>query len=70
MGHQAGLVDGLVESQRQILLLITENPHISKRELAERIGISATAIDKNIKTLKNREVLRGGWDRIKAVSGK
>jgi len=49
-----GLVDGLVESQRQILLLITENPHIAKRELAERIGISATAIDKNIKTLKKQ----------------
>lgn len=65
-GHQAGLVaglvdglvDGLVESQRQILLLIAENPHFSKRELAERIGISTTAIDKNIKTLKNRGVLR------------
>lgn len=61
-GHQAGLVerlaDGLAESQHQILLLLTENPHISKRELAERIGISTTAIDKNIKTLKNREVLR------------
>lgn len=61
-GYQPGLVDGLVdglaESQRQILLLITETPHISKRELAERIGISTTAIDKNIKTLKNRGVLR------------
>lgn len=57
-GHQDGLVerlvDGLAESQRQILLLITENPHISKRELAERIGISTTAIDKNIKTLKKQ----------------
>lgn len=48
----------MVESQRQILLLIAEHPHISKRELAERIGISTTAIDKNIKTLKNRGVLR------------
>lgn len=61
-GGQAGLVvglaDGLVESQCQILLLIVENLHISKRELAERIGISIAAIDNNIKTLKNRGVLR------------
>ncbi len=71
-GLADGLVDGLVESQRQILLLIAENPRISKREMAERIGISTTAIDKNIATLKNKNYLRrvgqdksGYWEVLK-----
>ncbi len=57
-GLAGGLVDGLVESQRQILLLIVENPRISKREMAERIGISTTAIDKNIIALKEKGLLQ------------
>jgi ATP-dependent DNA helicase RecG len=53
-----GLVGGLVESQKQILKLIEENPKISKREMAEQIGISSTAIDKNLKTLKSKQIIR------------
>ena len=71
-GLADGVADGLAESQRQILLLITENPRISKREMAERIGISTTAIDKNIATLKNKNYLRrvgedksGYWEVLK-----
>jgi predicted HTH transcriptional regulator len=51
------LADGLAESQRRMLELIAENPRISKREMAERIGISTTAIDKNIAALKTRGLL-------------
>ena len=66
------LVDGLVESQRQILALVDENPRVSKKRMAECIGISTTAIDKNITMLKNKGYLqrigpdRGGyWEVLK-----
>lgn len=59
-----GLVDGLVESQELILKLIEANPKVSKRKLAEEIGISTTAIDKNIATLKRKGLIeRLGTDR-------
>ncbi|MBF0245547.1 MAG: HTH domain-containing protein, partial [Planctomycetes bacterium] len=51
-----GLVDGLVESQQIILKLIRQKPAVSKREMAKHIGISTTAIDKNIASLKEK-----GW---------
>ena len=53
-----GLVKGLVESQKEILQLVSENPKISKREMSEKIGISTTAIDKNINALKKKGLLK------------
>ncbi len=53
-----GLVEKLVESQRKILELMKVNPYISKKELSTEIGISSTAIDKNIHTLKEKGLLR------------
>lgn len=53
-----GLVDGLVESQQRILMLVKENPRISKRQMADCIGISTTAIDKNIAALKDKGLLQ------------
>lgn len=53
-----GLVDGLVESQQMILKLVAKNPKISKREMAEIIGISTTAIDKNIEKLKDAKLIK------------
>jgi ATP-dependent DNA helicase RecG len=53
-----GLVDGLVENQKKILRLVKENPTISKRELAEKTGISTTAVDKNISALKKKGLLK------------
>ncbi len=65
------LVDGLVENQKKIVQLIHQNPKISKRELHELIGISTTAIDKNIEKLKNSGILKrigpakgGKWEII------
>lgn len=64
------LVGGLVESQRRILDLISENPRIPKREMAARIGISTTAIDKNIAALKSKGYLlrfgsaKGGYWQV------
>jgi len=58
------LVDGLVESQFRIIELIKKNPKISKKTMAEQIGISQTAIDKHIKTAKEKKLIRRiGSDR-------
>ena len=59
-----GLVDGLAESQRTMLQLIRANPQISKKSMADHIGISTTAVDKNIMRLKEKGILeRIGSDR-------
>jgi ATP-dependent DNA helicase RecG len=66
------LVDGLAESQKKILGLVRENPYISKRQMAEKLGISETAVDKNIATLKKKGLLKrvgpakgGHWEVAK-----
>jgi len=51
-------VDGLVETQISMLQLMKKNPHVSKREMAESVGISTTAIDKNIVSLKKKDLLK------------
>jgi len=65
------LVDGLVESQKNILKYVAENPYISKKVLSGKIGISTTAIDKNMEALKRKGLLkrigpaRGGhWEVV------
>ena len=65
----------LAESQIKILLIINEDAEVSKKTLAENIGISTTAIDKNIKKLKSLGILqrigadRGGyWEIVKKDS--
>jgi ATP-dependent DNA helicase RecG len=66
-----GLVEGLVESQRKILELVGVNPKISKEELSKQIGISTTAIDKNLEKLKQKNLIKrigpdkgGYWEVI------
>jgi len=59
-----GLVDGLVESQRKIVELIKANPKISKKDMAKNIGISTTAIDRHIRSLRENNIIkRVGSDR-------
>ena len=56
--------DGLVDSQKMILELVKEKPAITKKEMAAKIGIGSTAIDKNILKLKEMKILeRVGSDR-------
>ncbi|HLP44865.1 MAG TPA: HTH domain-containing protein, partial [Candidatus Kapabacteria bacterium] len=66
-----GLVDGLVETQRRLLQILKVHPFSSKQELAEQLKISTTAIDKNIKALKGKGLLRrighdkgGHWEVV------
>lgn len=59
-----GLVERLVENQKKILDLMKKDPYISKKELSLKVGISSTAIDKNIISLKRKGLLRRiGADR-------
>jgi len=71
-GLVEGLVERLVESQRKIIDIIKQNPYVSKKELSDKIGISTTAIDKNITRLKKKGLLKrigpdkgGHWEIIK-----
>jgi predicted HTH transcriptional regulator len=66
------LVEGLVENQKKMVYLIDQNPTITIKELAESIGISTTAIDKNLTKLKDKNILRriggdkkGRWELVK-----
>ena len=52
------LVEGLAESQKAILRMVEKKPTISKKEMAAIIGISTTALDKNIKKLKEKGLLK------------
>jgi len=38
--------------------MIEKNPSLSKREMAATIGLSTTALDKNIETLKKKGFLQ------------
>jgi ATP-dependent DNA helicase RecG len=37
---------------------VASDPKVSKRELAEKVGISETTIDKNINTLKKKGIIK------------
>ncbi len=52
------LAEGLAENQKKIMLLVFEDPKISKRKLANKLGISTTAVDKNIEKLKKLNILQ------------
>ena len=52
-----GLVKELSENQIKLLELIETRPNVTKEEMAKYIGISTTAIDKNIKTLREKGIL-------------
>lgn len=60
----------LNHTERKIIRLMKENNSISKKELAESLDISITAIDKNIAKLKKKKVLtregpaKGGYWRV------
>ncbi len=60
----------LVENQFKILELMLKDPKISKQKMAEVIGISTTAIDKNISILKREGFIervgpdKGGYWRV------
>ena len=63
-GLSNGLFNGLSNSDSttvQVFSLIQKNPHITRKELSTKIGISVNAIQKHIDKLKiNNKIRRGG----------
>jgi ATP-dependent DNA helicase RecG len=47
----------LTETQRKILVLIEENPTITIKQLAERIGIANRNVESNLKNLKRKGIV-------------
>ena len=67
-----GLVKDLTSNQMKLLELIETHPNVTKEEMAKHIGISTTAIDNNINTLKAKGLLErvggrkdGYWKIVK-----
>lgn len=61
---RAMYIDTLNENQLKILDLIAENPEITKKLLSTSVGIGTTAIDNNLKRLKEMQLLiRVGSDK-------
>lgn len=64
------LVEGLAENQKKMVMLMARNPHVSKQAMAKSLGISTTAIDKNLVKLKQKGILhrigppRGGYWKV------
>lgn len=74
-GLVKGLVKDLTENQRKLLDLIEANLNVTKVEMAKQVGISTTAIDNNIKTLKGKGLLErvggrkeGYWQIVKPAN--
>lgn len=55
---QKGLVKDLDERQIALLNLIAENPKYTKVEMAQKIGVSSTTIDKHLNALKELKLLK------------
>jgi ATP-dependent DNA helicase RecG len=71
-GFVKGLVKDLTSNQMKLLELIETHPNVTKEEMAKHIGISTTAIDNNINTLKAKGLLErvggrkdGYWKIVK-----
>ena len=59
------------ERQKQILLLILENPVISRKQISDIIGINQSAVQKHLTTLKENGIIKrigpakgGHWEVI------
>ena len=52
------LYEKLGENRQKILQLIKNNPDITIQELSRELGISTTAIEKNIKLLKQKGYIK------------
>lgn len=70
MGDKLG--DRLGDTQQNIITLMQNNPKISITGLASQLGISTTAIEKHIQTLKKKNFItrvgsaKGGyWELLK-----
>ena len=67
-GGQIGGQVVLNDRQKEIVSIIKENPHTTRKELAQLLGINESAVQKHLEVLKQKGVLvhvgktRGYWE--------
>jgi len=64
-GQVSGQVDNLTERQRDVFNIILSNHKISRKQLAEILGINESAIQKHIDALKKKNII----ERNSATTG-
>ena len=72
-GQTGGQTDGQTNTLNRVFHLILANPKITRKEIAESLGISETAVQKHIKSLKDNNIIKrdggdfgGYWEIIDA----
>ena len=55
--------DSLTEKKIRILSLIIEDPYVSKKKIAQQIGLSPTTIWRNIEAMRGKYLRRVGPDK-------
>lgn len=68
-GGQIGGQIVLNDRQKEIVPIIKENPHTTRKELAQLLGINESAVQKHLEVLKQKGVVhvgktRGYWNVI------
>jgi len=64
----------LTKRQQQVLELIKENPAISRSQLASKVGINESAVQKHVDTLRVKKMIereggtRGYWNVKKVLT--
>jgi len=57
-GQDGGQVESLTSKQKEVLELIVANPKISRKELANKLGINESAVQKHTDALKKKKVIK------------
>lgn len=57
VGGQAAALNTLPERQQEVLKLIAANPKISRKQLAEKLGINESAVQKHTNALKKKSII-------------
>ena len=53
-GQDASIIETLTERQKEVLNIIVTNPRISRKQLAEKLGINESAVQKHTDALKKK----------------
>lgn len=56
-GQDGGQANSLTSRQKEVFVLIIDNPKISRRELATKLEINESAVQKHIQALKKKKVI-------------
>lgn len=56
-GQIGGQIDYLTDRQKEVLILIKENNKISRKEIAHKLGIAESAVQKHLKALTDAKIM-------------